>query len=58
MFHGVGKTDFDFFTDEHAKQAYENEQAIIRAGQLLIIEERETHHDRPDTWVSTVKLPL
>ncbi|MCX6255304.1 MAG: PAS domain-containing sensor histidine kinase [Bacteroidia bacterium] len=54
----VGKTDFDFFTGEHAQQAYEDEQNIIRTGQLLSIEEKETHPDRPDTWVSTVKLPL
>ena len=54
----VGKTDSDFFTVEHSKQAYEDEQTIIRTGQLLSIEERETHLNRPDTWVSTVKLPL
>ena len=54
----VGKRDFDFFTGEHAKQAYEDEQNIIRTGQQLNLEEKETHHDRPDTWVSTVKLPL
>jgi PAS domain S-box-containing protein len=54
----VGKTDFDFFTEEHAKQAYEDEQTIIRTGQLLNIEEKETHRDRPDTWVSTIKLSL
>ena len=52
------KTDFDFFTGEHAKQAYDDEQAIIKTGQLLSKEEKETHHDRPDSWVSTVKLPL
>jgi len=54
----VGKTDFDFFTGEHAQQAFDDEQNIIRTGQMLSIEEKETHHDRPDTWVSTVKLPL
>jgi PAS domain S-box-containing protein len=52
------KTDFDFFTGEHAQQAYDDEQAIIKTGQLLSKEEKETHHDRPDSWVSTVKLPL
>ena len=53
-----GKTDFDFFTREHAQQAFEDEQTIIRTGQLLNIEEKETHPNRPDTWVSTIKLPL
>ncbi len=54
----VGKTDSDFFSGEHANQAYEDEQTIIRTGKPLSIEEKETHHDRPDTWVSTVKMPL
>jgi len=54
----IEKTDFDFFTGEHAQQAYEDEQKIIRTGQLLSTEEKETHHDRPDTWASTIKLPL
>jgi PAS domain S-box-containing protein len=55
----VGKTDFDFFSEEHARQAYEDEQEIIRTGQpLLNVEERETWPDRPDTWVVTSKMPL
>lgn len=55
----IGKTDFDFFTDEHARGAYEDEQSIVRTGEpILNIEERETWEDRPDTWVSTSKLPL
>jgi len=54
----IGKTDFDFFTREHATQAFEDEQTIIRTGQMLRLEEKETHFDRPDTWVSTVKMPL
>ncbi len=54
----VGKTDFDFFTNEHAKQAYEDEKNIILTGQTLTIEEKETNPDGSDTWVSTVKLPL
>src|SRR5207247_1920788 len=29
----VGKTDFDFFTEEHARQAYADEQELIRTGQ-------------------------
>jgi PAS domain S-box-containing protein len=54
----VGKTDFDFFTPEHARQAFEDEQAIMRTGQPLTMEERETWANRPDTWVSTTKVPL
>ena len=54
----MGKTDFDFFTAEHAQQAYEDEQEIIRTGQPLIKEEKETWANRPDTWVSTIKMPM
>ena len=54
----VGKTDFDFFTEEHARPAYEDEQQIIHTGQPITKEERETWADRPDTWVLTTKLPL
>ncbi len=54
----LGKTDFDFFTEEHARQAYEDEQAIMRTGQPVSKEERETWPDRNDTWVYTTKMPL
>ncbi len=55
----LGKTDFDFFSEEHARKAYEDEQRIIRTGVPIVnIEEREIWPDRPDTWVLTTKMPL
>lgn len=56
----VGKTDFDIFSEEHARPAYEDEQEIIRTGQPIINKvERETWQDgRPDTWALTTKMPL
>jgi PAS domain S-box-containing protein len=55
----VGKTDFDFFADEHAMLARRDEQEIIRSGQPLINkEERETWPDGSVTWASTNKMPL
>ncbi len=53
-----GKTDFDLFTDEHARQAFDDEQAIIRTGQSISKEEKETHLDGAVTWASTSKMPL
>lgn len=54
-----GKTDFDFFTHEHAQQAFEDEMRIIDTGKPIVgIEEKETWPDKPDTWVSTTKMPL
>ncbi len=53
----IGKTDFDFFTEEHARQAFDDEKAILQTGQSIRKEEKETWGDKPDTWVSTVKMP-
>lgn len=55
----VGKTDFNFFTEEHAKQAYNDEQNVIKTGKPIIdIEEKETWHEKGDRWVSTIKMPF
>ena len=55
----VGRTDFDFFADEHAAQALRDEQEIIRTGQPMVnVEEKETRADGDVRWVSTTKLPL
>lgn len=55
----IGLTDFDRFTIEHAQQAYDDEQQIIRTGLPLIDrEEKETWPDGHVTWVSTTKMPL
>jgi PAS domain S-box-containing protein len=55
----IGKSDFDFFLPEHARQAFEDEQAIIRSGQPLVNrEEKETWPDGTVTWVSTTKVAI
>src|SRR5262245_27563194 len=55
----VGRTDFDFFTEEYATKARRDEQKIIRTGQPLVnVEEKETRADGDVRWISTTKLPL
>lgn len=53
-----GKTDFDFFSEEHAQQALEDERTIIETGRPISKEEKETWPDGRETWVSTSKDPL
>lgn len=55
----LGKTDFDVFADEHAAEAFEDEQEIIRTGTPVYGKlEKETWNDGRVTWVSTNKMPL
>jgi PAS domain S-box-containing protein len=55
----LGKTDFDFFSEVHARDAYADEQEIIRTGeQKLNLEEMETWPDGHITWCSTSKVPF
>jgi PAS domain S-box-containing protein len=54
----VGKADSDFFNEEHARQALEDEREIMRSGVAVVgLEEKETWPDGRETWASTTKLP-
>jgi sigma-B regulation protein RsbU (phosphoserine phosphatase) len=54
----VGKTDFDFFSREHAERAMTDEQEIIRTGKPIIAKtERLTMRDGRQMWASTTKMP-
>ena len=53
-----GKSDFDIFTEEHARQAYDDEQKIIHTGEPIVGKlERETHNDGRITWALSTKMP-
>ncbi|MEJ0091168.1 MAG: ATP-binding protein [Limisphaerales bacterium] len=55
----IGKTDFDFFSEAHARPAFEDEQQIIRTGHPLIGKvEKEILKDGREFWALTSKMPL
>lgn len=55
----IGKTDFDFFDEEHARPAYEDEQKVIKTEEPIYYKlEREVFKDGQIAWASTSKLPL
>jgi PAS domain S-box-containing protein len=55
----LGKSDFDFFSEEHARPAFEGEQKIISTGKAIIdLEEKEVMPDGQFNWVNTTKMPL
>jgi len=55
----IGKTDFDFFAEDHARQAYEDEKRVMKTGKpILDLVEKETFVDRPPLWALTSKLPM
>jgi PAS domain S-box-containing protein len=55
----IGKTDFDFFTEEHAARACADERDLLEGRQSMVSkEERETWPDGHESWVQTTKMPL
>ncbi len=55
----LGKTDFDFFTKEHAQEAFDDEQEIIRTQKPILAKiEKETWKDNYISYVITSKYPL
>jgi PAS domain S-box-containing protein len=55
----IGKTDFDFFARDHAQEAFEEEEKIIRTGEPLVGKlEKEVTQDGQSTWLITTKMPV
>jgi PAS domain S-box-containing protein len=55
----VGKTDEDFFSEEHAQWARVDEENILNTGEPVIGKlERIVWPDGRETWAQTTKMPL
>lgn len=55
----IGKSDADFFSEEHAQAAFEDELELMRGGEpILDKEECETWGEGEETWASTTKMAL
>jgi two-component system, NtrC family, sensor kinase len=53
-----GKSDFDFFEEEHAREAYNDEQYIIKTGERIVKEEKEIRKNGKISYALTSKSPL
>ncbi|MBB6478627.1 PAS domain-containing protein [Spirochaeta isovalerica] len=55
----VGKSDYDFFTEEHAGITYREEQEIMDCGRgMTNYVEKETWEDGSISWVASTKVPF
>ncbi|MDA0348209.1 MAG: SpoIIE family protein phosphatase [Verrucomicrobia bacterium] len=55
----IGKSDFNFFSEEHAQEAFQDEQRLMEKDERLINKtEKETWPDGSVTWVTSTKVPL
>jgi PAS domain S-box-containing protein len=54
----IGKTDFDFLSEEEAKKSFEDDNHIMQTGQPVINKlEKITHGDDSERWISVTKVP-
>lgn len=54
----LGKRDFDFFDQQHAQDAYDDERKIATGELTELYKEEEILYEGKPTWVASRKLPL
>lgn len=56
----IGKTDFDFFEEHHAKEAYDDEQKILESGKPIRNKLQKEYLKNPNriAWSTVSKFPL
>ncbi len=57
-YEAFGKTDFDFFDAEHAQNAFNDEQTILKTGKPIINQTEKVISAGRKRWVSTTKVPI
>lgn len=54
----IGKTDFDFLSEDQARKIFIDDQSTMQSGKPIINkEEKITHSDGSERWVSVTKIP-
>lgn len=54
----IGKTDFDFYNEDFARQAYMDERNVVKAGKPILKIEKVVYRDGRVRWVKAVKIPV
>ncbi|HLE75231.1 MAG TPA: PAS domain S-box protein [Candidatus Bathyarchaeia archaeon] len=54
----IGKTDFDYYVEEFAREAYADEQKILKTRKPLVKVEKVKWRDGKSRWVSVTKVPI
>jgi diguanylate cyclase (GGDEF)-like protein/PAS domain S-box-containing protein len=54
----IGKTDFDFYPVETAREFRADELAVLKSGAASAIEQHLRHEDGTDGWLATLKAPF
>ena len=54
----IGKTDFDFFNNEHAQIAYDDEQRLFKSGKPVIGKQEYFKTGGTWKWMSATKVPI
>jgi PAS domain S-box-containing protein len=54
----IGKTDFDFLSEDEAKKSFEDDGEILKTGKFIINKiEKLTNIDGSERWISVTKIP-
>ena len=54
----IGKTDFDFFSEDLAEEYYEDEEEVMKTGEPMVNKEEASGHGDEETWNFSTKVPI